>query len=382
MKIVIAPDSFKGSISSIRACKAIEAGVKEVFSDAELILMPIADGGEGTVDSFTAACACEKAPVNVTGPLGQKVEAVFAVLEDGTAVIEMAAASGLTLVKDKNPLKATTFGTGQLIKAALDRGCKKIIIGLGGSATNDGGAGVAQALGFSLKDRDGNEIGFGGGELDKLHTIDCTNADTRLMDCEIIAACDVTNILCGKNGASPVFGPQKGADPQTVELLDANLSHYADVIEKQLGIQLKDIPGTGAAGGLSAGLIAFCNAEIKPGIELILDTIGFDGHLKDADLVITGEGKIDYQSAFGKVPVGVAKRAKQAGVPVIAIAGAIGEGAEAVYNYGINSIVSIINKPATLSFAMDNVEKLLKDAVKRLMLILKIGMNIDNRKKK
>jgi glycerate kinase len=372
LKIIVAPDSFKGSISSIGVCEAVEKGIKEVFPDARVVLLPIADGGEGTVDSFAAACACEKISVTVTGPLGQKAEAVFAVTADGTAVIEMAAASGLTLVRKKNPLKATTYGTGELIKAALDRGCRKIILGLGGSATNDGGAGMAQALGFSLKDKNGDEIGFGGGELANLETIDIIHADPRLRECEIIAACDVTNTLCGVNGASQVFGPQKGADAGMVAQLDNNLAHYADVIKQQLGVSVKDIPGTGAAGGLSAGLIAFCNAAIKPGIDLILDTIGFDGHLESADLVITGEGRIDFQSVFGKVPVGVAKRANNAKVPVIAIVGAIGEGAEAVYACGVSSIMSICDKPMDLAFATTHAAELLQSAAKRMLRIINI----------
>jgi glycerate kinase len=372
LKIIVAPDSFKGSISSIGVCEAVEKGIKEVFPDARVVLLPIADGGEGTVDSFAAACACEKISVTVTGPLGQKAEAVFAVTADGTAVIEMAAASGLTLVRKKNPLKATTYGTGELIKAALDRGCRKIILGLGGSATNDGGAGMAQALGFSLKDKNGDEISFGGGELANLETIDITHADPRLRECEIIAACDVTNTLCGVNGASQVFGPQKGADAGMVAQLDNNLAHYADVIKQQLGVSVQDIPGTGAAGGLSAGLIAFCNAAIKPGIDLILDTIGFDGHLESADLVITGEGRIDFQSVFGKVPVGVAKRANNAKVPVIAIVGAIGEGAEAVYACGVSSIMSICDKPMDLAFATTHAAELLQSAAKRMLRIIKI----------
>lgn len=376
MKIIVAPDSFKGSISSIGVCEAAEKGIREVFPDARVVLLPIADGGEGTVDCFAAACACEKISVPVTGPLGQKTDAVFAITAEGTAVIEMAAASGLTLVREKNPLKATTYGTGELIKAAMDRGCRKIIIGLGGSATNDGGAGMAQALGFSLKDTNGCEIGFGGAELAKLQTIDSTHADPRLRECEIIAACDVTNTLCGENGASSVFGPQKGADAVMVAQLDNNLAHYAEVIQKQLGISVKDIPGTGAAGGLSAGLIAFCNAEIKPGIDLILDAIGFDRHLEAADLVITGEGRIDRQSVYGKVPVGVAKRAKGAGVPVIAIVGAIGEGAELVYAYGVSSIMSICDKPMDLAYAAAHAAELLQSAAERMLRIIKTAYDL------
>ncbi len=378
MKIIVAPDSFKGSVPAIQACDAIEKGILAVLPEANIVKLPIADGGEGTVDTFIAATASKKLQVKVTDPLEGKTDAVFAVTEDKTAIIEMAAASGLMLInpEDRNPLISTSYGTGELIKAALDYGCRKIIIGLGGSATNDGGAGLVQALGFSLKDKNGEELGFGGIELSNLCAIDCTKYDKRLDECEIIAACDVTNPLCGETGASAVFGPQKGADAEMIKKLDASLLHYSKIIENQMGIKVINMPGAGAAGGLAAGLIAFCNARIASGIEMILDTIQFDEYLDSADLVITGEGRIDYQSVFGKVPVGVAKRAMAYQVPVLAVVGGIGEGAEAVFNYGIDSIISIIDKPMALKEAMDNAAYLMKNTAERTMRTLLVGMNL------
>lgn len=379
MKIVIAPDSFKGSISAIDSCDVIGRAVLSVFNDAEIIKMPVADGGEGTVDSFIKALDCKAVTEKVTGPDGREVSARYAILSDNTAVIEMAQASGLTLIEEdkRNPLYSTTYGTGQLIKSALDNGCGKIIIGIGGSATNDGGAGMAQALGISFKDADGNELPFGGGGLSRLSSIDCSQRDKRLDECEIIAACDVTNPLCGPNGASYIYGPQKGADEKAVEALDKALRHYAEIVKSQVGADILDVPGSGAAGGLGGGLLAFCNAKIQKGIELILDTLRFDDAIASADLVITGEGRIDYQSSFGKVPVGVSKRCKNIGVPVIAVVGAKGDGAEAVYDQGINAILSIVDKPMALSDAVKNVNELLYSAVKNAMELIKIGMKIN-----
>lgn len=378
MKIVIAPDSFKGSISAVKACEAMGKGVRQVFSEAEVIKLPVADGGEGTVDAFSYAVPCEIVECSVTGPLGNKVNARFAILEDHTAVIEMAAASGLTLIdeKERNPLKTTSYGTGELIKAALDRGCGKVILGLGGSATNDGGVGLAQALGISFLDSRGNELGFGGGELGALASIDCSSKDEKAEKLEIIVACDVCNTLCGEEGASYVFGPQKGANIEMVKTLDKNLEHYAEIINKKLGFEVKNIAGTGAAGGIAASLLAFFNTHIEAGIEFILDTIGFDGHLDRADLVITGEGKIDYQTAFGKVPAGVAARAKKRNIPVIAFAGGIGSGIETLYGMGISSVQSIADKPMTLREAMKNAEELLESSVERCMRVLKAGMGV------
>jgi len=375
MKIIVSPDSFKGSLSAIRAAQAIEEGIKLVFKDAEVVKVPIADGGEGTVDAIITATEGEIIYKEVVDPLGKPVNAKMAVINNGTvAVIEMAEASGIIQVKDKekNPMVTTTYGTGELILEAINRHCSKIIIGIGGSATNDCGAGMVQALGFKLLNEHGSQIGFGGGNLSKVKEIKMSPLCDRIKDIEIIAACDVTNPLCGSKGASAIFGPQKGATPDMVNLLDSNLSYFAEIIKRDLKKDVKDIPGAGAAGGLGAALIAFLDAKLKRGVEIVLDAANFDDKLRDADLVITGEGRIDGQSAFGKVPMGVAKAAKKYGVPVIAVGGSIGEGAEALYNVGVDAIACIITCPMSLEFAMANSYVLLKSSVERLMRIYAI----------
>ena len=378
MKIVIAPDSFKGSNSSIMVANRIEKGIRQVFPDAEVIKIPIADGGEGTVEALVAGAGGEIFKATVTGPMGETREAEYGILANGKAAIEMAASSGLPLVAEdmRNPLKATTYGVGQLIKAVIEKGCKEIVLGLGGSATNDGGIGMAQALGVSFKDKDGSELGFGGGELDKLASVDVSGLDPRIKDISIVIASDVNSPLCGEKGASAIFGPQKGADPEMVKLLDSNLAHYADVVKKQLGIDNLNAPGAGAAGGLGYALITFMGAAMNSGIETMLDSVGVDKYLVDCDLVITGEGKIDGQSAFGKVPVGVAQRVKKFGIPVLAIVGDIGDGAENVYEYGIDSIMSTVNKAMPLSEAIGRSGELLEEAAVRAMRMIKIGYSI------
>lgn len=378
MRIIVASDSYKGSSSTMQVADAVEKGIKKVFSQAEVVKIPVADGGEGTVDALVTGTGGVYKEVEVVGPLGERLKASYGVLNNKVAVIEMAAASGLPLVPQnkRNPLVTTTYGTGQLIKAALDEGCKKIFIGIGGSATNDAGLGMAQALGVKFTDKDGNSLGYGGGELARLAHIDISNLDARLKDSEIIVACDVSNPLCGEKGASAVYGPQKGATPEMVKQLDENLGHFADIVQHQLGQDVAGIPGTGAAGGLGAGLIVFCGASLRSGIETVLDLIGIDQYLQGADLVITGEGRIDGQSIYGKVPVGISKRAGKYNVPVLAIVGGMGEGASAVYEYGIGSIMSIVNGPMALEIAMKKSEELLEDTAERAMRIVKIGMNI------
>ncbi|MFQ5810083.1 MAG: glycerate kinase, partial [Armatimonadota bacterium] len=311
------------------------------------------------------------------GPLGQTVEATFGLLGDGeTAVIEMAAASGLPLVPSdkRNPLVTTTYGTGQLILSALERGRKRLIIGIGGSATNDGGAGMAQALGARLLDAEGREMGQGGGELAKLHSIDASAMTPLLTDARVQVACDVTNPLCGPEGASHIYGPQKGATPEMVHQLDANLAHYAGLIRRDLGKEVGEIPGAGAAGGLGAGLVAFCDAELKPGIELVIDAMKLEQRMRGAKLVITGEGKIDAQSAFGKTPMGVAELAKRLGVPVAAIGGAIGEGAELLYEHGVGLIVPTVDRPMSLEEAMkpDVAKILVANAAERIVRAIRL----------
>ncbi|MET3697004.1 glycerate kinase [Bacillus oleivorans] len=374
MKIIIAADSFKGSCSTLEVAAAIEKGIRKIKEDVEIVKLPVADGGEGTVDALVLGTGGTYETVEVIGPLGKKVEARFGILEGNIAVIEMASASGLPLLKEDelDPLKATTYGTGQLIKAAMDKGCKKIFLGIGGSATNDGGVGMAQSLGVSFKDRDGAEIGYGGGELSRIADIDISKLDQRITRTEIIVMSDVTNPLCGEKGASYVYGPQKGATTEMIKQLDANLKHFAKVINEKLGKDVLQIPGSGAAGGLGAGLIAFCNVELHAGVEKILDLICIDGHLENADLVFTGEGRIDHQSVFGKVPVGVAKRAAKRNVPVIAIVGSIGDGAAEVYAHGLTAIQDIITKPMTLQEAMENAQILIEQAAETVMRVITI----------
>lgn len=381
MKIIIAPDSFKGSLDSAEISRRIAEGIRRIVPGAELVLMPVADGGEGTVDAFLTGASGTMQFATVHGPLGITVPAAYGLLPDGTGVIEMAAASGLPLVSEnrRNPMRTTTRGTGELILALLDGGCRRIIIGIGGSATNDGGVGMAQALGVSFTDGEGRELGNGGGSLSALARIDRSGIDARLADCEIVIASDVTNPLVGERGASVVYGPQKGATSEMVRVLDANLRHLADMIEAESGLRVHDLPGAGAAGGLGAGLIAFCGARIASGIDTVLDAVGFDAAVSGADLVITGEGRIDGQSVYGKVPVGVATRAcaatrtRPTKLPVVAIVGGIGSGAEAVYGYGIDAIVSIANGPMSLAEAIAQTGPLLADAAERVMRLLVAG---------
>jgi glycerate kinase len=378
MKIVIAPDSFKGSNTTIAVANHIEKGIRKVFPDVDIVKIPIADGGEGTVDALVLGAGGVIREKEVVGPLGEAVIGKYGVLNNGIAVLELASASGLPLVPDdkKNPLVTTSYGTGQLLLSAIEEGCRKLVIGLGGSATNDGGIGLAQALGVSFLDKDGKELGYGGGELSKLASINVSRLDPRVAECEIIIACDVSNPLCGKTGASAIFGPQKGATPELVELLDRNLAHFAKVIKEQLGENVIDVPGSGAAGGASVSLMVFAKAVIRSGIQTVLDVTDIDRHLKDADFVITGEGKIDYQSVFGKVPVGVGQRAKQFNLPVLAIVGDIGPGAQDVYDYGVDAIMSTVNRAMPLSEAMGQSAELLVEAAERAMRMIQIGLDI------
>jgi glycerate kinase len=350
--------------------------MQRIYPDARYEIIPVADGGEGTVDAVITAAEGTRRSLTVTGPLGEPVEAFWGQLPGGKAVIEMASASGLPLVPDdkKDPMRATTYGTGELIKAALDAGCREILIGVGGSATNDCGVGMAQALGGAFLDEQGNELGFGGGELSKLAHIDLSGLDERTRETRISVACDVTNPLCGPDGAAAVYGPQKGADAQMIEVLDANLLHCAELVERDLGISIAQIPGSGAAGGLGGGLVGFLGAELVGGIDAVLTLLEFDRRLEGVDLVITGEGKLDFQTAFGKVPAGVAAWAKKAaGIPVIAIVGDIGDGFEAVYDIGIDVVISTVNKAMTLKEAMGRSNELLVETGERVARLLRIG---------
>ncbi len=355
MKIVIAPDSFKESLSALDVANAIELGFRKVLPDAVYVKIPMADGGEGTVQSLIDASGGHIETCQVTGPLGNPVDAFFGMMGDGkTAVIEMAAASGIHLVAQelRNPLITTTYGTGELMLAAAEKGVTKIIIGIGGSATNDGGIGMAQALGIKLLDDYGQELAFGGGSLNKLATIDKSQLDPRLANIELEVACDVNNPLCGPTGASAVFGPQKGATPEMVTQLDANLSHYADVIQMQLGTEVKTKPGAGAAGGLGAALMGLLNATLRPGVDIVIDAVKLTDAVQDADLVITGEGRIDSQTIHGKTPIGVARTAKRFNKPVIGIAGCLAYDCVVVHDHGIDAVFSVVSRSVSLAEAL------------------------------
>lgn len=376
MKIVIAPDSFKESLSALEVATHIRAGFSEVYPDADYVVLPVADGGEGTVEAMVAATGGSVVRIAVTGPLGTPVDAFFGLTGDGkTAIIEMAAASGLMLVPPRlrDPLITTTQGVGELIVAALDKGARHFIVGIGGSATNDGGAGMLQALGVRLLDPDGKALGPGGGELGRLKTIDVSSLDPRLAACRVEVACDVDNPLVGPRGASAIFGPQKGATPDKVALLDANLEHYASVIKQVLGVDVGALPGAGAAGGLGAGFKAFLGAELKPGSEIVTTAVGLDAVLADADLVITGEGRIDGQTIHGKTPIGVASVAKRHGKPVIGIAGCLGAEAEAVFDHGIDAVFSVLSRSCSLSEAFAEAGDNLRITARNVAATLKIG---------
>ncbi|MDR3560174.1 MAG: glycerate kinase [Negativicutes bacterium] len=379
MRIVIAPDSFKGSVSALGVANAMEQGVLQVFPEAEVLKVPIADGGEGTVEALVTATGGQMIYEDVIGPLGETVKAYWGILGDGdTAVIEMAAASGLPLVPKelRDPRITTTYGTGQLMKSVLDRGLRKIIIGIGGSATNDGGTGMAQALGARFYAADGSELPPGGGPLAKLASMDLGGLDARLKETVIMVACDVDNPLCGPRGASAVYGPQKGATPAMIAELDAALKVFADVAKVATGKDVAELPGAGAAGGLGAGLLFFTNAKLRPGVEIVLETTGFPAMVSLAQLVITGEGRTDFQTAFGKAPVGVAKIAKQYQVPVICIAGGLGQGHEDVYAHGIDGLTSVVPQPMSLEECMQSGAELIAAATARAMRLIKVGQQM------
>lgn len=375
MKFVLAPDSFKESMTAQEAADAMERGIKKVIPDAECVKVPMADGGEGTVQSLVDATGGEIIEVEVTGPDGRRVKAMFGLLGDGdTAVIEMASASGIHLIKkeERNPLHTTTYGTGELIKAALDKGVKRIFIGIGGSATNDGGAGMIQALGAKLLDESGKELAFGGGTLDRLHRVDLTSLDERVKDITIEVACDVTNPLTGEKGASHIFGPQKGATPEMVKVLDCNLVHYANIIKEQLGKDIASTPGAGAAGGLGFGLMAFLGAELKRGVELVIKYTNLEEKMQGANYVFTGEGSVDSQTVFGKTPYGVSKTAEKLNIPVIAFAGRIGDGIEVLYEHGIKSIIGILPGAVAIETALKEGAENLERASENIARILNL----------
>lgn len=370
---ILVPDSFKGTLSAIEVCNIMKSSIKNLYKDANIISVPVADGGEGTVDAFLYALGGEKKSVWVSDAFNeQKILVHYAMLKDDIAVIEMAACAGLPLVKNRlEPDKTTTFGVGELIIDAINSGAKKIILGLGGSATNDGGCGMAAALGVKFKDEQDQKFIPTGGTLSKIYKIDMNNIYPKIKDIEFISMCDVDNPLCGRLGASAVFAPQKGADEDMVKLLDEGLAHLAKIIKRDLHIEVKDIKGAGAAGGLGAGSIAFLQSKLTKGIDVVLDTINFDELVSKADIVFTGEGKFDSQSLHGKVVMGVANRSQKYKTPVIVVTGAIGENIQEAYNKGITAIFSINKEPMEFSksalkskenmiLTMENILRLLK----------------------
>lgn len=373
MKFVLAPDSFKESMTSIEACDAMERGIKKIIKDATCIKVPMADGGEGTVKALAVATGGIIKKAKVKDPLGNTIEASFGILGNSkTAVIEMAEASGLALIDNekRNPMITTTYGTGELIKEALDCGVESIIIGIGGSATNDGGAGMLQALGVKLLDENSNELSFGGGELSKLKRIDISNLDKRLKDIKIEVACDVENTLCGESGASFVFGPQKGATEEMVINLDNNLKHFSEKIKEYLGKDIENVKGSGAAGGLGAALLAFLDAKLKSGIELVIKYTELEEKLKEADYLLTGEGSIDNQTIYGKTLMGVSSVAKRQGVKTIAFGGRVLDGIDELYKLGVTSIFSITPAVITLEEALGNGSANLEKTVENVVRLL------------
>ena len=404
MKVMIAPQSFKGGLQGIDVARAIKQGILSVYPQAETVEIPVADGGDGTLDALVRSTGGQLFTSRVTGPLEEPVFALWGVMGDGfshperepdlidshtlskpelhaqgqIAVIEMARASGLALVppRRRNPRITTTYGTGELIGEALKKGYRRIIVGLGGSATNDGGVGMAQALGVRFLDSNGRELPFGGAALSKLARVDTSNLRLGIMEAKITAATDVTNPLCGPSGASAVYGPQKGASPKVVEELDRALDHLSRVIKRNLGLDVRDIPRAGAAGGLGAGLMAFMSAEIESGIDLICRVLGLEERLAGVDLVITGEGRVDVSTTYDKAPVGVARLAKVKGIPVIAMAGSLGTGYEKVYQHGIDAIVPILDRPRTFEDSIYRTYDLLRSTTERTMRVLKLGGTI------
>ncbi len=376
LRIVIAPQAFKQSVSARAAAVAIQKGVLRAVPDAETVLIPVADGGDGTLAALIDTTGGRYFTEAVVGPLGDSISAQWGVMGDGqTAVIEMALASGLALIPDhrRDPRTATTYGTGQLIAAALDAGYTRVIVGLGGSATNDGGAGMASALGVRFLDAAGNALPPGGAALTDLHAIDLSNIHQGLSNATIIGATDVTNPLCGDTGASAIFGPQKGATPEIVQELDGCLANLARLIRSELGLDVLHTPGSGAAGGLGAGLIAFANCELRSGIDMVCDALDFDRHAQGADLVITGEGRADRSTAFDKAPVGIARRSRAFGVPTLLLAGSLGEGYDLLYQHGIDAIIPIAEEPASLEFSLQNGAELLERAAERALRLYNLG---------
>ncbi len=379
MKVLISADSYKGSLESVEVAQGIQKGVERVFPDAEFQVVSVADGGEGTVDSILAKLQGKQAYVLVKNPLGEIVNARYGILKDGTAVIEMAAASGLPLIQTEelDIMRATTYGTGELIKAALDEGCRKIYIGIGGSATNDAGIGMAQALGASFKDDKGQEIGFGGGEVERIKTVDLSGMDKRLEETEIIVMCDVTNPLYGPEGAANIYGRQKGATDELIKQLDKGMEHIADLMCTTSGIDVRWEKGAGAAGGLGWGLVVFTKAKLQRGIDSILELTGFEEKCRWADIVITGEGKIDSQSVCGKVIDGMATITQKHNKPLLAVVGCIDDDYAEIYNAGVGTVEACVARPMNVEYAMNETKEYLPNAAERVMRAVKLGLELN-----
>ena len=379
MKILVAPQEFKGSISALSASEAAKNGILRVFPEAEVVLCPVADGGDGTLETLVEVSGGEVRTCSVQNPIGETIQAQWGAMGDGvTAVIEMARTSGLALLSldERDPLNASTYGLGQAISEALDEGFRKFIVGIGGSATNDAGAGMAQALGANLLDDRGNTISFGGAALISLQTVDISNMDSRIKDSKFLVACDVSNPLTGEEGASAVYGPQKGATPEMVKRLDDALSNFATVVKKDLKKDVSEMSGAGAAGGLGAGMMAFMGAELKAGVDIVLDTVNLRDKLSSVDLVITGEGGMDFQTIYNKAPIGVARIASEHNIPTIAIAGLLGSNFKIVHEHGIRAATSIVNGPITLEEAADRAFELISDSVEESLRFISVGMDL------
>ena len=381
MKFLFASDSFKGSLTSEQTIELLARAANDVFDDVTYEGVWVADGGEGTTEAVIHADNGEKIYTNVHGPLMEDETAFFGITGD-KAILEMAAASGLPMVpkEKRNPLYTTTYGTGELILAAIDKGYRDITIALGGSATNDGGIGCLKALGVKFYDKDNKSLDGKGEDLIRISHIDTSNMDKRLQECTFTIMSDVTNPLCGKDGATYTFGPQKGATDEILEQLEAGMCNYRDIIKEQFGIDCDTIPGTGAAGGLGAALTVFLHASIKSGIQAVLDLINFDARLEGVDLVVTGEGRTDWQSCFGKVMQGVGLRAKKAGIPAVGLCGSLGKGAEQIFDHGITSLITTVNAPMSLDEAMENAENLYYLAAVRMFRMIQAGMQIQANK--
>ena len=379
MKILIAPQAFKGSISAVDVAAAMREGVLRVLPDADISAVAVADGGDGTLETLVEGSSGEIHHIEVTGPLGELRTAEWGAMGDGsTAVIEMARTSGLALVPDekRDPLITTTFGLGEAIIHAIDAGFRRFIIGIGGSATNDAGAGMAQALGVRLLDSAGRDLEFGGAALSRLNRIDMSGLNDAVRSCEFLVACDVNNPLTGPTGASAIYGPQKGATSEMIERLDAALLHFAEVVKRDIGVEINDIPGSGAAGGLGGGMIAFTNGELRAGVDIVLDTVRLNDYLAGCNLVITGEGSMDHSTIYNKAPVGVAERAKRLGIPVVGISGSLGAGFQDVHEHGIDALAAITAGPMTLDEASERAAELIANTTEQVLRFMKAGSRV------